>query len=404
MTAKEAILAYQINVVEKKLEDVMYEIRGWEEKNRRHEERNEKLKEEQELLLQHLLKTARDMYRVFDTQEVKTRDQVISSMKEKWGHQRQREKELEDLKSQIARKMVEIEEVQRDVDTWKLYREVGSHTHNTHIRLLEQELADMQNSFDEMSAHLHRNLLKTKDDIEKYTDDTLSQQKDKASDKAMAQLDKKDRQEVLDNDWLKKEVQIHRAETAKCQERVEDLEHGNLEMMSRLFDCNVEDLKISRNFYLTQFDESENLDHTGILEMDLACLSPLDPDKASLASVPVKKQDRPRSATQKAVEDRVFSLTIKPEQSLEEESEEESESQSEATNTIRSITLEEEDFEDYLHLGPVELKLLAVAGVGIRLHEQNRPSSAEMALKACAPDTWPVSQPMLKKAITPRPL
>ncbi|KAL8608870.1 hypothetical protein ACOMHN_056035 [Nucella lapillus] len=39
MTAKEAILAYQINIVEKKLEDVRYEIRGWDEKNRRHEER-----------------------------------------------------------------------------------------------------------------------------------------------------------------------------------------------------------------------------------------------------------------------------------------------------------------------------------------------------------------------------
>lgn len=397
MSAKEAILAYQINVVEKKLEDVMYEIRGWEEKNRRHEERNEKLKEEQEMLLQHLLRTARDVYRVFESEEIKNRDDVIVSMKDKWSRQREREKELEELKSQIARKMVEIEEVQRDVDTWKLYRDVGSQTHHTHIRLLEQELADMQNSFDEMSAHLHRNLIKTKGDIEKYTDDTLSQQKDKASDKAMAQLDKKDRQEVLDNDWLKKEVQIHRAETAKTQERVEDLEHTNLEMMSRLFDCTIQDLKVSRNFYLTQFEESENLD-PGILEMDLACLSPLEPDRDSLKSVSVKtKKKRPKSAMQKAIEDKVFSLVTRT------DSDHDSDEESEASSDRHSFTLEEEDFEDYLHLGPVELKLLNVAGTSMVLHDPLRPSSAELAVKACAPDTWPVSQPMLKKAITPRP-
>ena len=30
---------FRINVVEKKLEDVMYETRGWEEKNKRHLDR-----------------------------------------------------------------------------------------------------------------------------------------------------------------------------------------------------------------------------------------------------------------------------------------------------------------------------------------------------------------------------
>jgi hypothetical protein len=47
-----------------------------------------------------------------------------------------------------------------------------------------------------------------------------------------------------------------------------------------------------RNFYLTQFDESENLDRTGILEMDLARLSPLDPDRDSLASAASKRKQR----------------------------------------------------------------------------------------------------------------
>jgi len=59
---------------------------------------------------------------------------------------------LADLKSQIARKMVEIDEVQRQVDTWTQFRDVGSHMQDTQIKILEQELKDMQNSFDEMSG------------------------------------------------------------------------------------------------------------------------------------------------------------------------------------------------------------------------------------------------------------
>ena len=59
---------------------------------------------------------------------------------------------LADLKSQIDRKMVEIDEVQRQVDTWTQFRDVGSHMQDTQIKILEQELKDMQNSFDEMSG------------------------------------------------------------------------------------------------------------------------------------------------------------------------------------------------------------------------------------------------------------
>ena len=47
------------------------------------------------------------------------------------------------------------------------------------------------------------------------------------------------------NDWIF-QVQIHRRETAKIRERVEDLERTNVEMMSNLFECTVEDLKVSR--------------------------------------------------------------------------------------------------------------------------------------------------------------
>lgn len=61
---------------------------------------------------------------------------------------------ISDLKSQIARKMVEIEEMQQEVNVWLAYRDAGRHVHDTEIRILEQELRDLQTSYEDMSSKL----------------------------------------------------------------------------------------------------------------------------------------------------------------------------------------------------------------------------------------------------------
>lgn len=63
---------------------------------------------------------------------------------------------------------------------------------------------------------------------------------------------------------------------------VERLERENLEIMSELFECTVDDLKISRDFYLTQFAEnSDDNPEKGLLEIDLS--------KLRLDSAPTRK-------------------------------------------------------------------------------------------------------------------
>ena len=57
-----------------------------------------------------------------------------------------------------------------------------------------------------VTGHLERTLHSAKEELSVATQDTLDKQKDLASEKAMAKLDKYSRQEVLDNDWLKREV------------------------------------------------------------------------------------------------------------------------------------------------------------------------------------------------------
>lgn len=403
MTAKEAILGYQIGIIEKKLEDVMYETRGWEEKNKKLTERNATLIKEQEALIKHLLEQAKIADQYFSEEEIKRREDVILCMKDKWDRQRELEREIEGIKKQIASVEEEIRLVQKEVDYCKNYRDVEQHKNKKRINLLEADIEDMEASFQEMKSHLERSNERSKNEISSRTESMLDKQKDLATQKAISKLDKYSQREVLDNEWLTREVNLHRKDTVALREKVEGLEKGNLEIMAELFECKIEDLKISRKFFLTQFEENENLEETGVLEMDLGNLS-INDRTASKQMVLYDSGDgdgavykpvvRPKSATQRAVEEKVFSLA----RGMTVESDEDSDNVSDDTELLDNMFFEEEDWNDYLQLGKVELKLLNVTGQQMPIHVPIQPSEAEIQAKQCNPDTWPVTQPMLKQA------
>lgn len=403
MTAKEAILGYQIGIIEKKLEDVMYETRGWEEKNKKLTDRNTTLLDEQEVLIKHLLEQAKIADQYFSEEEIKRREDVILCMKDKWDRQRELEREIEGVKKQIASVEEEIRLVQKEVDYCKNYRDVEQHKNKKRINLLEADIEDMEASFQEMKTHLERSNERSKNEISSRTENMLDKQKDLATQKAISKLDKYSQREVLDNEWLTREVNLHRKDTEALREKVEGLEKGNLEIMAELFECKIEDLKISRKFFLTQFEENENLEETGVLEMDLGNLS-INDRTASKQMVLYDSGDgdgavykpvvRPESATQRAVEEKVFSLA----RGMTVESDEDSDNVSDDTELLDNMFFEEEDWNDYLQLGKVELKLLNVTGQQMPIHVPIQPSEAEIQAKQCNPDTWPVTQPMLKQA------
>lgn len=403
MTAKEAILGYQIGIIEKKLEDVMYETRGWEEKNKKLTDRNTTLLDEQEVLIKHLLEQAKIADQYFSEEEIKRREDVILCMKDKWDRQRELEREIEGVKKQIASVEEEIRLVQKEVDYCKNYRDVEQHKNKKRINLLEADIEDMEASFQEMKTHLERSNERSKNEISSRTENMLDKQKDLATQKAISKLDKYSQREVLDNEWLTREVNLHRKDTEALREKVEGLEKGNLEIMAELFECKIEDLKISRKFFLTQFEENENLEETGVLEMDLGNLS-INDTTASKQMVLYDSGDgdgavykpvvRPKSATQRAVEEKVFSLA----RGMTVESDEDSDNVSDDTELLDNMFFEEEDWNDYLQLGKVELKLLNVTGQQMPIHVPIQPSEAEIQAKQCNPDTWPVTQPMLKQA------
>ena len=53
---------------------------------------------------------------------------------------------------EIEKKDKEIEDEKATVAKWQAYKDTGRHEHAKHIKLLEEELVDMQSSFDEMKS------------------------------------------------------------------------------------------------------------------------------------------------------------------------------------------------------------------------------------------------------------
>lgn len=421
ITWKEALLAYQINIKERAMEDVQYELRGLEEKNERHKERNERLLQEQEFYMDHLLKQAKEFEDTLEQEPYVEKESVITVMKDKWEVGRLEDIDIAALKEQIALKDAEIAREEQQVVYWQQYKETGDSAHKTQIALLEQELEDMRQGYDEMAVHLERTLGHAKTEIEKDTDDRLDQQKYLATEKAMSKMDKTSRQEVLDNDWLKREVEIHKRESDELMAEVEVIERENLDVMETLFECTVDDLKISRNFFLTQFSDNENLEETGILEIDLAKVS-LDEKERKQANREMRLE-RPRSATSLKVEEKLANITSLIKSNTAEEDETEAADEHEGDDTDESdydgdnagynsdeedpfnnyYSMSDEAFDDYLQLGPLELKLLSIRGNGITLHKPKTPSPEELESESYRPgDKWPVTKEQIQKVGTPR--
>ena len=62
---------------------------------------------------------------------------------------------LSELRHKIEKKEKEIAEVKLKVSKWVFYKETGCHEEAKHIKLLEEEKADMEGSFNEMTSKEH---------------------------------------------------------------------------------------------------------------------------------------------------------------------------------------------------------------------------------------------------------
>ncbi|XP_044143199.1 coiled-coil domain-containing protein 83 isoform X1 [Bufo gargarizans] len=374
MTFAEALLAYQIQMKESRIEELLTELKQMEEKNVRYKERNERLKAEQSVHVKELLSEAKAQEKEVEKKEVVNREQVDEVIKEKWQYIRQQEILFEELRSEINGLEQKIMLAEAEKNYWLQYKNVGSWEHARQIQHLQEEISNIKQNFTEIDEYFKRSLEKTRLDIDRETEKKMDQTREMATQDAVNNIDDESRREIKENEWLKREVDIYSKDIHDLEASVLKTEQENLQLINHLFDCRLDDLKNSRNTFLTQV-VSLDLLADGLLGEDFA---KLDLDTTSGAD------ERCKNETLTEEEDNLIYANRKemnPPTIL---------------GLNHPLHEKEEGFKESSQAGPLELKLLSVMGQTKPIHKQ----SADTKLPE-QPDSrvrWPLTQRMIKSA------
>ncbi|XP_075054771.1 coiled-coil domain-containing protein 83 isoform X2 [Mixophyes fleayi] len=361
VTFAEALLTYQIQMKEARIEELLAEVKQIEEKNARYKERNERLKAEQTGHVKELLSQAKAQEQELAKKEVVNREQVDEMKKEKWELIHQKEILFEEIRREMNGLEKQMMLTESEKDYWLEYKNVGSREHAKHLHLLEEEMNDMKQNYTDIDEYFRKSLEKTKDKLDKETERRMDQTREIATLDAVKHIDAERRKEIKENNWLKKEVAIYRKDVHNLEESVYKIEQENVQLISRLFDCRLHDLHISRRTFLTQVSGLD-FPADGLLE-DLAGED--RGQKSDLLAAGESDVSAGREETDSAI-----------------------------TLDLRHLLTEDEkDFKEYVQLGPLERKLLSIEGQAKPIHRESQ--ETESPNNSC-------NQSRIKWAVTPR--
>ncbi|KAL0629841.1 Coiled-coil domain-containing protein 83 [Plecturocebus cupreus] len=366
LPTSEALLDYECQIKENAVERLMFQIKTLMEKNQKYHERNSRLKEEQIWHIRHLLKELSE--EKAEGLPVVTRENVEEAMKEKWKFERDQEKNLRDMRMQISNAEKLFLEKLGEKEYWEEYKNVGSQQHAKLITSLQNDINTVKENAEKMSEHYKVTLEDARKKIIKDTLLQLDQKKEWATQNAVKLIDKGSYLEIWENDWLKKEVAIHRKEVEELENAIHKLEEENLVLIHQLYNCRLVDLKIPRRLYLTQAAGLEVLPE----EMPLELPETHTEEKLELQPIEAQSGDMMRSS------DEIRTLCFSHEKSITDlqyvKTDEEESSCTESGDTdVKYLLYEDEkDFKDYVHLGPLGVKLMSVESKKMPIHFQEK--------------------------------
>ncbi|XP_051881960.1 coiled-coil domain-containing protein 83 isoform X2 [Pristis pectinata] len=247
MTLAEAFLGFRFQIKETAIEKSTNELKQLEEMNARYRERNEQLKKEQKEHIKNLFKLAKEQDRELEHKELISTEQVEQTMRENIELIRQNEQQVQDIMTYTASVEQDILKATEVKEYWLEYKNIGSVEHGKIIEHRENELLEMVRSFSEMEDHFHRALERVKEETDKLAKEQMDEKKANATQKAISYMGRHSRQEVKENEWLKKELKQYSMEVANIEQAVQKVEEENLEILSQLFDCQISDLNVCRN-------------------------------------------------------------------------------------------------------------------------------------------------------------
>ncbi|XP_055139109.1 coiled-coil domain-containing protein 83 isoform X3 [Symphalangus syndactylus] len=365
LPTSEALLDYQCQIKENAVERFMFQIKTLREKNQKYHERNSRLKEEQIWHIRHLLKELSE--EKAEGLPVVTREDVEEAMKEKWKFERDQEKNLRDMRMQISNAEKLFLEKLSEKEYWEEYKNVGSERHAKLITSLQNDINTVKENAEKMSEHYKITLEDARKKIIKETLLQLGQKKEWATQNAVKLIDKGSYLEIWENDWLKKEVAIHRKEVEELKNAIHELEAENLVLIDQLFNCRLVDLKIPRRLYLTQAAGLEVPPEEMPLELPETHI-----EKSELQPTEVESRDLMSSSDESSTLHLSHENSIKDLQYVKIDKEENSCTEFGDTDMKYLLYEDEKDFKDYVNLGPLGVKLMSVESKKMPIHFQEK--------------------------------
>ncbi|CAK6448923.1 unnamed protein product [Pipistrellus nathusii] len=359
MSTSEALLDYHLQIKENIIERLMAQMKNLREKNQKSQERNGRLKDEQIWHIRNLLKELSEE----KSEGLKiTREDVETAMKEKWKFERDQEQNLKDMRSQISKAEKLFLEKLSEKEYWEEYKNVGSAQHAKLIISLQNDINKVKENAEKMSEQYKITLEDARKRIIRDTLLQLDQKKEWATENTVRFIDKGSYREIWENDWLKKEIAVHRKEVDVLEKAIQELEEENLELIEQLFDCRLVDLKIPRQLYLTQAAGQEVTPAKKPLELSEAYT-----EKSKLEPIEETRNDTMSSSVENGALPIIHEDIIRSDQQVNTDSE--SLSIEFGTSDLKYLLYEDEkDFKDYVNLGPLEVKLMRVESQKMQIH------------------------------------
>ncbi|XP_072825162.1 coiled-coil domain-containing protein 83 isoform X1 [Vicugna pacos] len=365
LSMSEALLDYHCQIKENSVEQFMAQIKKLREKNQKYHERNRRLKDEQIWHIQNLLKElSKDKS---EGLEVVTREEVEEAMKEKWKFERDQEQNLKDMRIQINNAEKLFLEKLSEKEYWEEYKNVGSEQHAKLIISLQNDISRVKENAEEMSEQYKITLEDARTRIIRETLLQLDQKKEWATENALRFIDKGSYREIWENDWLKKEIANHRKQVEELEHVINELEGENLVLIDQLFNCRLVDLKIPRRLYLTQAAGQEVPPEEMRLELPETYIGKPQPQAVEVKSRDTVSSLLGSSAFHPGDED-----SGRYGEHLKTAGEESSSIESGACDTKYLLNEDEQDFKDYVKLGPLEVKLMTVESKKMPIHLQEK--------------------------------
>ncbi|XP_023613148.1 coiled-coil domain-containing protein 83 [Myotis lucifugus] len=379
LSISEALLHYHLQIKENIVERLMVQIKNLREKNQKSHDRNGRLKDEQIWHIRNLLKELSEE----KSEGLKvTREDVETAMKEKWKFERDQEQNLKDMRLQISNAEKLFLEKLSEKEYWEEYKNVGSAQHAKLIISLQNDINKVKENAEKMSEQYKITLEDARKRIIRDTLLQLDQKKEWATENAVRFIDKGSYREIWENDWLKKEIAIHRKEVDVLEKAIQELEEENLELIDQLFNCRLVDLKIPRQLYFTQAAGTGTGTCQGTPPMHkfvhrassihIINFFSFTPEKSK--PEPIEETSSNKMSSSVAFE----ALPISQEDDIRSDQQQSTDSESSSidfgTSDMKYLLYEDEkDFKDYVNLGPLEVKLMRVESKKMQIHFQEKP-------------------------------